>query len=146
MADSLFQRLTIGGSPDQTAIARLRKALEDIGFNEIEEMGDSLCLHDGELASHALNSLCQLLQELQLPYDHFSEAKWDYESDLTAWRPGMESPMSLYATQGEEPLITLASLQEALAANQTLEQFLKPFVIPALPEWKPAERLIIDCE
>ena len=76
-----------------------------------------LILHDHEARWGEFRSLEDFLQENGIPYDRFSEAKYEYCSQTVHFRPGQQ-PVALETNAERQPIVTasgLAEVQKSLA-------------------------------
>jgi hypothetical protein len=80
-------------------------SLEDLE-NEAEKHDGNLMLYDFERPGGDLTNLCQWLQENEVPYDQHCEAKYEYDADVSMYRPGMVNEKVFFSIQTDcDPLV-----------------------------------------
>ncbi len=68
---------------------------------------------DSEASYGEFPELEELCRELGLSYDRWSDAKYEYESCVQMWRPGMEKPFDCESNKSEVAVIDRAPVLEA---------------------------------
>lgn len=135
MADRMYQKITIGGDPGENR-AKLMDMVDELHDEDgLEEDSDGLVVSDSECSIGDFDELKAFLREANLPYNHFSEAKWDYEGNIIWWRPGMLQEEPSLATQRQEQTIAFEELEKAMEASMSLAHFIQATRIPDLPNW-----------
>lgn len=140
MSDRMFQKVTIGGDPGKHR-AIFMAMLEELqsSDDETEEEAESVSICDSEASTGTFDDLKRFLREIGLPYNHYTEAKWEYDGTIAYWRPGMDYERWTHCTQSECQTIPVGDLEEALASGLTLAEVLPQVTIPVLPDWVKAD-------
>lgn len=141
MGDRFNMEIWVGGDPGQHLL-KLLKFIDDNDLPNDQEPDVSPHLHFFcyDVSGDHLDDFKELLQELNLPYEHHIEGKWDIDSNLYVWHPGMESEDMVLATQNGEPVISIEQLEWELTKNSliTLQE--------VIAKWKPPELPTFACD
>ena len=131
MGEYIAAEIRIGGRLQQTDVAGLCRLLSDSGVSTMLDTGASfrprsvddlldnrqqigrhwwLCLGDDQANWGEFRDLEAFLVERELPFDRFSEGKWEYEPTWTVYRPGQ--PVRTVITNPQrEPVVTVKGLR-----------------------------------
>ena len=137
MGDRFCMSIQIGGNPGTN-----RDALMDelAGFDaDMDEDGvRTMCLHY-EDRGDAFDDLKEKLRGWGLPYDHHTEAKYEFDGTVSYWRPGMKDERFVLALQDGSPVISFETLTHMASEGKTLQDVIATYSLPAMPKWVSEE-------
>lgn len=101
-----------------------------------------LCLMDHEVAWGRFDDLEDFLVKHGIAFDRWNEARYDYDSQLVQFRPGMKLPHVWLSSQVKQPLVSLEVLkaldgslkrQQHRQAMEIIKRYLGPTIAPLEP-------------
>jgi hypothetical protein len=142
MGDSVWQDIHIGGDPGEHRENLFE--LIDASFGDFEEDGEHLVMGADMGFRSDIDELKAFLREHGISYNHFSEAKWEYEGMIMFWRPGMDDESWSWMRQDHEETVTVEDLEKMASEGLTLQQVIEKCRVPELPVWVMEADLMLN--
>ena len=136
MSDYISASIEIGGGLTPDTLDALAEAIwmdgpslewEDNGISKEDaklaiqnciEGEHPLRLTNSEADSGEFEEIEKCCRELQLTYRRHTSAKWEWDSSITWWKPGMAEPVYVLSNEAGCATILLADVEEALERGE----------------------------
>lgn len=160
MGEYMAAEIRIGGRLQQTDVAALCRVIADSGVSTMLDPGASfrprsvvdlldnrqqigrhwwLCLGDDQACWGEFHDLEAFLVDHQIPFDRFSEGKWEYEPTWTAYRLG-QPVRTVITNPHREPVITVTGLRTVSRRLSLIAQGTKPNLATLTRQLKSLDR------
>ena len=160
MGEYMAAEIRIGGRLQQTDVAALCRVIADSGVSTMLDPGASfhprsvdnlldnrqqigrhwwLCLGDDQASWGEFRELEAFLVEHNIPFDRFSEGKWEYEPTWDVYRPGQ--PVRTVITNPQrEPVVAMTGLRTVSRRLSIIAQGTTPNLATLTRQLKSLDR------
>lgn len=140
MTEMMGVTIVIGGNIEHEKWCEFIEAFEELALFDDYGIYDGRLTGSGESNYGDTSAVQSLCEEYNLSYRASSDARYEYDGDVTVYHPGMAESQTRLADQSGNAAVTLDSLKEAHDAGRTLADLIVQFQ----PFLQPIPNLLID--